>query len=247
MADRWGKESVVDPNIQGKLVLSAFFVGAAVSGVLVIGALIGAFTDPPQKLIAAALAFSSGALITSLAFDMFREAFQTAGIVLAGAGLMAGAAVFVTVNQLIGRYAGPKAPAINTLVDGLPESVVLGATLVGNSPFSIISLILSLTISNLPESTEGAVTMRKRGRSKNFVLSVWTVAALLLALTVFASNFALIGADQTLAAFIRAFAGGAVLSSLASNMMPKAYQDGGPFVSLATAAGFVLAFSLTLM
>lgn len=236
----------VDPGGQAKSVLSAFLVGAAVSGVLVIGALIGAFTNPPQRLIAAALAFSSGALITSLAFDMFREAFQTAGILLAGSGLMAGAAVFVAMNQLIGRYAGSKAPAVNTLIDGLPESVVLGATLVGNSPLGIISLILSLFISNLPESTEGAVTMRKRGRSKNFVLAVWTVAALLLALTVFASNFALIGADQTLVAFIRAFAGGAVLASLSSNMMPKAYRDGGPFVSLATAAGFVLAFSLTL-
>lgn len=226
--------------------LSAFLVGAAVSGVLVIGALIGVSTSPPQRLIAAALAFSSGALITSLAFDMFRESFQTAGLLLAGSGLMAGAGAFVAVDQLISLYAGSKAPAINTLVDGLPESVVLGATLVGNSPFSVISLILSLFISNLPESMEGAVTMKKRGRSKNFVLAVWTVAALLLALTVFASNFVLIGADQTLVAFIRAFAGGAVLASLSSNMMPKAYRDGGPFVSLATAAGFVLAFSLTL-
>lgn len=60
---------------------------------------------------------------------MFREAFQMAGLLLAGSGLMAGAVVFVVVNQLIGRYAGSKAPAVNTLVDGLPESVVLGATL----------------------------------------------------------------------------------------------------------------------
>ncbi|MDQ3435270.1 MAG: zinc permease, partial [Actinomycetota bacterium] len=38
--------------------------------------------------------------------------------------------------------------------------------------------------------------------------------------------------------------GGAVLASLADTVFPKAFTDGGPYVALATAAGFLVAFEL---
>ena len=40
---------------------------------LVIGAVAGAYWTPPRLLLASALAFASGALITALAFDLFQE------------------------------------------------------------------------------------------------------------------------------------------------------------------------------
>jgi zinc transporter ZupT len=50
-------------------VLTALVVGLVASSALVIGALAGAFFKPPRRLIAVALAFASGALIISLAFE----------------------------------------------------------------------------------------------------------------------------------------------------------------------------------
>jgi zinc transporter, ZIP family len=81
--------------------LSALLVGLAASSALVIGANVGAFWKPPGKLVAAAMAFASGALITALAFDLFEEAFKTAGAWLSGTGLLAGAIVFVVVDRLL--------------------------------------------------------------------------------------------------------------------------------------------------
>ena len=44
-----------------------------------------------------------------------------------------------------------------------------------------------------------------------------------------------------------AFAAGAVLAALADTLMPEAYERGGPTVALSTAAGFVLAYVLSLV
>jgi ZIP family zinc transporter len=45
-------------------------------------------------------------------------------------------------------------------------------------------------------------------------------------------------------AFPLAFAGGAVLASLADTLMPEAFEHGRPLNSFATGAGFVLSFVL---
>ena len=58
-------------------------------------------------------------------------------------------------------------------------------------------------------------------------------------------NTLLAGADKDVLAFARAFASGAVLASVADTVMPDAYQQGGPLVAFATAAGFLLTFVLT--
>ena len=51
---------------------------------------------------------------------------------------------------------------------------------------------------------------------------------------------------KRLLAMLLAFAAGAVIASLADTLMPEAYEHGGPAVALSTAAGFVLAFVLSL-
>jgi zinc transporter ZupT len=57
-------------------VLNALLFGLAASSALVIGAVAGAYWSPPRPLLAAALAFASGALISALAFDLFAESFR---------------------------------------------------------------------------------------------------------------------------------------------------------------------------
>jgi ZIP family zinc transporter len=42
-----------------------------------------------------------------------------------------------------------------------------------------------------------------------------------------------------------AFAGGAVLASVIDTLAPEALRDGGPFVALASAAGFFTSFMLS--
>lgn len=227
--------------------LTALLVGLAASSALVIGAVLGAYYKPPQHLVAAALAFASGALITALAFDLFEEAFRTGGPWVAGIGLLAGAAAFVTADGLLNHYGGSSGFALlaGVTLDGVPENLALGVGLIGSSLSGILALLVGIFASNLPEALGGAVDMRSGGRSRGFAIVTWTITALLLTVAVVAGNTLLAGADQDVLAFARSFASGAVLASVADTVMPDAYKQGGPLVAFATAAGFLLTFVLT--
>jgi zinc transporter, ZIP family len=90
--------------------LSALLFGLIASSALVMGGVAGAYWSPPRHLVAVALAFASGALITALAFDLFEESFHKGGAWLSGIGLLVGAAAFVAADTLLDRYiAGPTA------------------------------------------------------------------------------------------------------------------------------------------
>jgi ZIP family zinc transporter len=70
------------------------------------------------------------------------------------------------------------------------------------------------------------------------------VAALLLTIAVVVGYGALNGVDETALGFALAFAGGAVLASLADTLMPEAFERGRPASALATALGFLISFVL---
>jgi ZIP family zinc transporter len=227
--------------------LTALLFGLAASSALVIGGVAGAFWRPPRALVAAALAFASGALITALAFDLFEESFKAGGVWFSGIGLLAGAASFVAADELLDRYieragSGVSGFAILAAVtlDGIPENMALGVTLLEGT--GSVVLLVAIFASNLPEALGGAVGMRNEGRSEGFVILVWAVTALLLASSVVVGNAVLLGADERLLSILLAFAGGAVLASLADTLMPDAYREGGALVAFATAAGFFLSF-----
>lgn len=214
--------------------------------------MIGAFWRPPQRLVAVALAFASGALITALATDLFAESFRTGGALLSGIGLLAGAATFVVADELLDRYtagAGSNVSGFAILaavtLDGVPENMALGVSLLQTSATGALALLVAIFASNLPEALGGAVGMRDQGHSKGFVVLVWTVTALILAASVVAGNVALSGVSQETLAVLLAFAGGAVLASLDDTLMPDAYREGGKLVAFATAVGFFVSFMIS--
>jgi ZIP family zinc transporter len=85
-------------------VREALLFGLTASSALVIGGVAGAFWRPPRPLVAVALAFASGALITALAFDLFEESFNRGGAWLSGIGLLVGAAAFVAADERLDRH-----------------------------------------------------------------------------------------------------------------------------------------------
>jgi ZIP family zinc transporter len=228
--------------------LTPLLVGLAASSALVVGAVAGAFWKPPKKLVAVALAFSAGALITALAYDLFEEAFKEGGTWLAGGGLLAGAAVFIVADRLIERYGGSSGSALvaGVTTDGIPENLALGVALIGSSLTGILSLLAAIWASNLPEALGGARSMTSnKGRSKKFAIGIWVVTAVLLTAAVVIGNAVFAGVDKDVLAFIRAFAGGAVLASVVDTIMPQAYEEGSAYVAFATAAGFLMTFVIT--
>jgi ZIP family zinc transporter len=230
-------------------VLSAFVFGLVASSALVIGAVVGAHWTPPRRLLASTLAFASGALITALAFDLFQESFERGGAWISSVGLLLGAAAFVVADEALDLYirgARSGVPAFALLaavtLDGIPENMALGVSLLETSTGGTLTLLVAIFLSNLPESLGGAVGMRQQGRSTRFAIGVWSATALILAVAVVLGNVALSGAGEGALAVLLSFAGGAVLASLADTLMPDAYREGGKWVAFATAAGFLVSF-----
>jgi zinc transporter, ZIP family len=135
-------------------------------------------------------------------------------------------------------------------LDGVPENLAMGVSLVGDEAATegggggTLALLVAIFASNFPESLVGAVAMRAAGRSGGFAIGVWSAAAVLLAAAVVFGYSIFSGVNETSLAFAMAFAGGAVLASLADTLMPEAFEHGRPFNSFATAAGFFVAFVL---
>jgi ZIP family zinc transporter len=211
--------------------LEALLFGSIASSALVIGGVAGAFWKPPRYLVAVALAFASGALITTLAFDLFEESFNRGGAWLSGIGFLVGAAAFVAADELLDRHIEGAGGGVSGFVilaavtlDGIPENMALGVSLLHGT--GSLALLVAIFASNLPEALGGAVGMRDQGRSRGFVISVWIVTALLLTAAVVIGSAVLPGADERLHSLFLAFAGGAVLASLADTLMPDAFREG---------------------
>jgi ZIP family zinc transporter len=152
-------------------VLNVILFGLAASSALVIGAVAGAYWTPPKALLASALAFASGALITALAFDLFQESFKRGGAFLSAIGVVGGAVSFVVADALLDRYiaeGGTNVMAPNSAfallaavtLDGIPENMALGVSLLESSGTGALALLFAIFFSNLPEALGGAVRMR---------------------------------------------------------------------------------------
>lgn len=240
--------------------LTALLYGLAASSALAIGAAIGSRFTAPRQLTGVLLAFASGALISALAFELFEEAFELGGAVRSGLGLLAGAAAFVVLDTgLDRRVAGQSGPderevaasgarggvgfallAAVTL-DGVPENLALGVSLVEGAS---LTLLVAIFASNLPEALVGAQAMREQGLRARTVIVTWLACAVLLVVAVVLGRaFGGALSDEVLAIAL-GFAGGAVLASLADTLMPEAFEHGRPWNAFATAAGFFLSFVL---
>jgi zinc transporter, ZIP family len=234
-------------------VLTAVWYGLAASSALVIGAGIGSRWTPPRQVVRVLLAFASGALISALAFELFDDAFKIAGPLHSGLGLLAGAAAFILIDSRLekrvtkgGRSGARTGVGLALLaavtLDGIPENLALGVTLAGHAS---LTLLVAIFFSNLPESLAGSVSMRKGGMSPGAVMATWSACAVLLAGAVVAGRAAASGFPPPIMALALAFAGGAVLASVADTLMPEAFEHGQPFNAFATAAGFFLSYVLS--
>src|ERR671916_641577 len=79
---------------------AAFFFGALSAFSCVIGAAIGVTWRPPQRALAAILAFGAGALLAALAFELVLPAQQHAGFAPVAVGGLVGGISFVILNEL---------------------------------------------------------------------------------------------------------------------------------------------------
>jgi zinc transporter, ZIP family len=238
---------------------SAFGWGLLAGSSLVIGGLIGLGVPVGRRALGLIMAFGSGVLISAVAYSLVLEAVETtAGGGGVGLGLAAGALAFYAGDLLLDRYGAddrkrssgtqaagaPLAIVLGIVLDGIPESIVIGLSLLGGGEVSV-AVITAVFLSNLPEAIAATTGLVESGWARSRILGLWVVVALVSALAAVVGYVALDGASPRTIAFVLAFAGGAILTMLADTMMPEAFEHGGKQVGLLTTLGFGLGLVLT--
>lgn len=247
------------------LYVQAALWGLLGGSALLIGAAIGYFAHLPQRLIAGIMAIGAGVLISAVAFELMEEAYQQGGFGAAAGGLLAGAAIFTGANYAISHRGGkhrkrsgsnPKesqthvddggglAIAAGALIDGIPESVVIGVSLLDGGRVSLVT-VAAVFLSNVPEGLSSSAGMKKAGRSVGYVLGMWAGIALLSGVAALVGNVALANSAPELIAVVTAIAAGGILAMLVDTMIPEATEETHEFSGLIAVAGFLVAFALS--
>jgi ZIP family zinc transporter len=135
---------------------------------------------------------------------------------------------------------------LGAVLDGIPESIVLGMSLLAGTGVSV-AFVAAVFISNLPEGLAATSGLTESGWSTARILGLWTGVTLVSATSALLGYGVFDDASPWVTAFVLAYAGGAVLTMLADTMMPEAYAQAGPLVGLFTTAGFAVAFGLHML
>lgn len=239
----------------------AFLWGALAASSLIAGGVVAFVFPIGRRLLGLVMAFGAGVLISAVAFELVQEAFDTsAGEGGVAAGLLVGSTVFFVGDGVIDRMGGEKrkhsggaqaegtalAIVLGIILDGIPESVVLGLTVLQGGGVSVAFLVAVL-LSNVPEAFSASAGLDRAGWPRWHVIGLWALVTVVCGFAALA-GYALFGsaAPHTLA-FVMSFAGGAILTMLADTMMPEAFEHGGRLVGLVTTFGFALAFAISVL
>ncbi len=217
-----------------------------VSGALLLGAVWGIYGSLSKATEGFLVALAGGALLVSAVLELIKPSMENAPLGWALAVVFLGAVLFTGLDYLVkkkfGSSSGGGLLAAITL-DGIPENLALGVALIGASPLAVAALSGSIFLSNLPEAAGGAKEMAENN-SKTKVFWLWAGTAILLSVCALLGNFLLEDTPKETLAYIRCFAGGAVVGSLAIEVFPKAFKEDNYWSGIATAIGLVLAFYL---
>jgi ZIP family zinc transporter len=235
--------------------LSAFIWALVGSGSLIVGGLIGSWFTLSKRTLGIIMAFGAGVLLSAVSYELVFEAVKMAkGTGWPTLGFFLGAITFFSADILIGKMGGGERKAIKAkhhsslvvplvlaiILDGIPESVVIGLSILDGGAVSI-GMLVAVFISNIPEAVAGTAGMREGGWSKTKIMLLWVFIALVCA-AASAVGYALLGGmSPTWLAVVNTFAAGAILMMLANTMIPEAYEHGGKLAGVFTVLGFALA------
>ena len=237
--------------------LEAALWGLVTAGSLWVGAALASLR-PGHRWIGLAVAFGSGALIAAVAYELVEDAFAT-DLELASLGFAAGALTFYIGDWAVDGRGGAgrksmtgehqlagsaNAIVLGTVLDGIPESFVLGASLVEEAVVPI-AVVVGVFVSNVPEALSGSTGLIEAGWTRTRVFAMWSGVVVVSVLSAMAGWLLLDTVGVTGGAFVTAFAAGALIVMLADTLMPEAFELGGREAGLVTALGFAVGFGLS--
>jgi ZIP family zinc transporter len=208
------------------------------------------------------MAFGAGAIISAAAYQLVLGAVaeEAGSYYLVGLGIAAGALPFYFSERWVyhlggedrmdfdGAQAGGSGMGIllGSLLDGVPESLVLGLSLV-HSPQVSLAFIFAVAISNIPQGLGGTAGMLSSGWPKTKITRLWLAVCILSILAAALGYWLAQLFSGANGAVIDAFAAGALLVMLTDSMIPESFEHGGKETGLLLVLGFSVAVAMSLM
>ena len=244
-------------------VFEAAFWGMVAGGALVLGAAIGYFAKVPNRVIAGVMAFGSGVLIAALSFELMAVSLKGGGLTATALGFLLGAFIYAAANRVLTIYgakhrkrSGTQQPseeehsgsgaaiAIGALLDGIPESIAIGLSILHGGMVSV-AVVVAIFLSNLPEGLASSTGMKSAGRSAAYVFGIWTTIAVVCGLSSLAGYVFFDTLSPFVIALTTAIAAGAMLTMVIDTMIPEAFAETHNWAGLIAVLGFLVSFSLT--
>src|SRR5699024_7110678 len=237
--------------------------GLLAGSALLIGAVIGYASKISQRTIASCMAFGSGVLISTLAFELMAEAWTTGTFTSVSIGFLGGALIYTLANVWLSQQgarhrkrSGNQQPseseepgsgtaiAVGALLDGIPESIAIGISMLEGGAVSLVTVI-AIFISNVPEGLSSSAGMKKSGRSAQYIFLLWIGIALVSGIAALLGYSVFSGFSPEVVAATLAVAAGGILAMLTDTMIPEAYQTAHNYTGIITVIGFLVAFVLS--
>jgi zinc transporter, ZIP family len=218
------------------------------------------------------MAFGSGVLVAALTFSLIEEAFSLSqSIPPVVFGFILGGVSYSFANRILDKKArgdsfsssgtsavrnrkrshgenaaGGKTVSglsllVGSVMDNIPENMALGISLVTGGAVNIV-LISAIFISNFPEGLASTEGMKYHGRSKRYIIGLWSIAVIIGTISSVIGFSGLSKTSPFTISVAISFAAGAILVMLAESMIPEAFREGGSKIGLAAMAGFAIAF-----
>jgi len=237
-------------------VVEAFFWGLFGAAFLLVGAWWAYRFHPGRRVIAVVMAVGSGVLIGSVAYELVDEALKTQTVGRVGLFVLLGAGTFAVGDWLVSRRGGsdrkdpggkqstgsPLGIVLGSVLDGIPESFVLGLTVLEGAVS--LPLLAGIALSNLPEGMASSSGLGAAGWASRRVYLMWTVVVVAAGISSAAGYLILDPASGLTGALSQAFAGGALLAMVADELLPEAYEVEEVMTGVLLVAGFAVSLLL---
>ena len=170
---------------------SAIWWGGFAAASLLIGFIL-ALRGLSNRTIGLIMGVGAGALISAIAYELVPESALSGTGAAMAFGL--GAVCFFAGDWIVDRQGGADRKAVasdqtagsgaaifvGTLLDNVPESIILGMGIALGSAVNLAFLV-AVFISNLPEGVAGTVNLEAAGYSRRTIAGLWAMLVLLSA------------------------------------------------------------------